>query len=115
MSPAAVKCGLVLLPHRVTNRLGACALSVVARETEEPSGANGHYFRQASEGGRPRPRSWTLYRYTRKYIYVYITHTLTVSHFTPCDTPEDLVINSACLTSDLKVPFDAKISSRFLL
>lgn len=58
------------LPHCVTNRLAACALSVVTRETEEPSGANGHHFRQASEGGRPRPRSWTLYRYI---------HTLTVS------------------------------------
>ena len=44
-------------------------LSLVARETEEPSGANGHHFRQASEGGRPRPRSWTLYRYARTHTH----------------------------------------------
>lgn len=64
-------------PNCVTNRHSACVLtlshSLVARETEESSGANGHDFRQASEGGRSRPRSWTLYRYTQ-------THTHTQSH-----------------------------------
>lgn len=29
-----------------------CALFMVTRATEEPSGANGHNFCQASEGGR---------------------------------------------------------------
>lgn len=59
-----------LLPHFVTNLFAACSPSVVTRATEEPSGANGHHFRQASEGGRPCPRSWTLYRYTHALLMI---------------------------------------------
>lgn len=56
--------------HCMTDGLAACARLISTRATEEPPGANGHHFCQASEGGGPRPQSWTLHRYTH-------THTLT--------------------------------------
>lgn len=68
-SAAALSCS-------VTNRL---LLSVVTRETAEPPGANGHHFRQASEGRRPRPRSWTLYRYAHRASEEMVTYLLTTS------------------------------------
>lgn len=96
-------------PNCVTNRHSACVLtlshSLVARETEESSGANGHDFRQASEGGRSRPRSWTLYRYTQTH-----THTVTLTH-TQCNNRQIwLTLPVSYLTS--KCFFYAKISSR---
>lgn len=75
---------LLVLTLRPFALMHVLSFFLVARETAQPSRANGHHFRQASEGGRSRPRSWTLYRYTRTHSLcgVFLLLTLPVLHLT---------------------------------
>lgn len=71
------------------------------------------FVKQVKEGGPAHGAGLCTGTHINIYVQLAHSHSLLGNHFTPCDKPADLVINSACLTSDLKVPFDAKISSRF--